>query len=125
MTLAPVLTALDVCDLETIGRTSGQARVVEIWFAADPARDRIYFLSGGRDDAHWLRNLRLQAAVRVRLGERWYAGRAEEIEGSADEALARRLLATKYEAWREGRPLSAWARDSLPVALDLDRVASA
>ncbi len=119
MTLDPGLAALDVCDLETIGRTSGQVRVVEMWFAADPARDRIYLLSGGRDDAHWLRNLRLHRAVRIRLGSRWYGGDAEEIEGGRDEALARRLLAAKYEAWREGRPLSAWARESLPVAIDL------
>jgi hypothetical protein len=36
-----------------------------------------------------------------------------------DEHLACRLLAAKDQAWREGRPLSAWARDSLPVAVDL------
>jgi len=39
-----------VCRLETIGRTSGQPRELEIWFAADG--DRVYLLSGGRDDAH-------------------------------------------------------------------------
>jgi len=41
------------------------------------------------------------------------------IEGEPDEMLARRLLAAKYQGWREGRLLSAWARTSLPVAIDL------
>ena len=34
--------------------------------------------------------------------------------------IARRLLAAKYEDWREGRRLSAWARESLPVRVDLE-----
>ena len=114
------LKAESVCDVETIGRRSGRARVVEIWFAADPLRDRIYLLSGGREAAHWVRNMRAQRRVRVRFGGQWFPGVASEIEGEEDEALARQLLAAKYQAWREGRPLSGWARRSLPVAIDLD-----
>jgi deazaflavin-dependent oxidoreductase (nitroreductase family) len=107
----------DVCDLETIGRTSGEPRVIEIWFAADG--DRLYLLSGGRDDAHWVRNLRLNPSVRVRIGRRWYRGHAREIEGDPDEQHAREMLAAKYQGWSQGRRLSAWARQSLPVAIDL------
>jgi hypothetical protein len=40
----------------------------------------------------------------------------------ADDGLARRLLATKYQGWQEGRALSAWACESLPVAIDLGGV---
>lgn len=108
---------LGVCDLETMGRTSGQARVIEIWFAAEG--DRIYLLSGGRDAAHWVRNLQHTPRVRVRLGKRWYVGSARVIEGAPDEQRARELLATKYQGWRAGRRLSQWARESLPVAIDL------
>jgi deazaflavin-dependent oxidoreductase (nitroreductase family) len=108
-----------VCDLETTGRVSGMPRVVEMWFAADPNRDRIYVLSGGRDRAHWVRNLRQEPAVRVRIGRREFAGRGAEIEGGADDVLARRLLAAKYQGWSLGDELSGWARDSLPVAIDL------
>ena len=106
-----------VCRLETVGRTSGRPREIEIWFAADG--DRVFLLSGGRDDAHWVRNLRVEPRVRVRVGGRWYPGIARELEGDPDETRARRLLAAKYQGWREGRPLSDWARDSLPVAIDL------
>jgi deazaflavin-dependent oxidoreductase (nitroreductase family) len=107
----------DVCDLETIGRTSGEPRIIEIWFAADG--DRIYLLSGGRDDAHWVRNLQKEPRVRVRIGRRWHAGIARTIEGETDEQHARELLAAKYQGWSPGRRLSGWARGSLPVAIDL------
>jgi len=117
----PTISATDAkrsaCYLATIGRTSGQPREIEIWFAADG--DRVYFLSGGRDDAHWVRNLRVDPRVRVRIGREWFSGVAREIEGQADEAKARQLLAAKYQGWREGRPLSEWASESLPVAIDV------
>ncbi|HEX2222172.1 MAG TPA: nitroreductase family deazaflavin-dependent oxidoreductase [Candidatus Limnocylindria bacterium] len=119
MALDPNLARLAVCDVETIGRVSGVPRRIEIWFAADPRRDRIYLLSGGRDRAHWVRNIRRDPAVRVRIGGQWFAGAASEVEGGPDEALARRLLAAKYYGWSEGRPLSRWARTALPIAIDL------
>jgi hypothetical protein len=43
------------------------------------------------------------------------------VEADHEDALARRLLAAKYQGWQEGRPLSAWARESLPVAVDLSQ----
>jgi deazaflavin-dependent oxidoreductase (nitroreductase family) len=121
MVLEAALARLSMCDVETIGRTTGRPRRIEIWFAADPERDRIYLLSGGREQAHWVRNIRRDGRVRVRLGGRWFEGHAAEIEGGPDDPLARRLLAAKYEGWVDGRSLSAWARDSLPVAIDLLR----
>jgi deazaflavin-dependent oxidoreductase (nitroreductase family) len=106
-----------VCRLETIGRTTGRPREIEIWFAADS--DRVYLLSGGRDDAHWVRNLRVDPRARIKLGGRWFNGTAREIEGEAEDPVARRMLAAKYQAWREGQPLSEWAAESLPVAIDI------
>lgn len=117
--LARDLAELDVCDLETIGRVSGRAHVLEMWFAADSARHRIYVLSGGRDEADWVRNIRRNGGVRVRFARRWFVGTAELIEDAADEPLARRLLAAKYQGWTEGGALSGWARRSLPVAINL------
>jgi deazaflavin-dependent oxidoreductase (nitroreductase family) len=119
MALGSELTRLAVCELETIGRRSGEPRRIEIWFAADPERDRIYLLSGGRDQAHWVRNIRRNGRVRVRIGSRWFDGQAAEVMGGADDGLARRLLAAKYQGWVDGSSLSAWARDSLPIAVDL------
>ncbi|HEY7600682.1 MAG TPA: nitroreductase family deazaflavin-dependent oxidoreductase [Candidatus Limnocylindrales bacterium] len=119
MALDPRLAERSTCRLETVGRRSGRRHEIVIWFAADPERERIYLLSGGREAADWVRNLRQAPQVRVRLGGRWLAGTASEIEDGPDDGLARRLLAAKYEGWAEGRRLSSWARNSLPVAIDL------
>lgn len=107
-----------VCHLQTTGRTSGRPRTIEIWFATDG--ERIYLLAGGRDRAHWVRNLGADPRVRVRIGGRTLDGRAQVIEGEQREPLARRLLAAKYQGWSEGRPLSRWAAGSLPVEIVVD-----
>jgi deazaflavin-dependent oxidoreductase (nitroreductase family) len=113
------MAAAGVCLLETIGRATGRPRIIEIWFAANDARSTVYFLSGGRDRAHWVRNLRNLPDVRVRLGDDWFAGRGRILEGGNEELRARRLVAARYQGWREGKPFSSWARESLPVAVDL------
>jgi deazaflavin-dependent oxidoreductase (nitroreductase family) len=102
-----------VCHLQTIGRTSGRPRTIEIWFATDG--ERVYLLAGGRDRAHWVRNLRARPRVRLRIGGRTIEGHARVIERGPREEEARRLLATKYQGWTDGAPLSAWAAGSLPV----------
>ena len=108
----------DVCYLQTKGRVSGRPRTIEIWFATDGSR--IYLLSGGRDRAHWVRNLIAEPRVKVRVAGETISGTARVIEGEPDEILARRLLAAKYQGWSEGRRLSAWARGSLQVAITPD-----
>ncbi|TMC76771.1 MAG: nitroreductase family deazaflavin-dependent oxidoreductase [Chloroflexi bacterium] len=83
------LTNEDFAYLTTTGRRSGRAHTVEIWFAF---RDgRVYLLSGGGDRADWVRNLRKNPTVRVRIDQ----------------------------DWRDGKRLSGWARTALPVAIDL------
>lgn len=110
-----------VCDLETIGRRSGEPRRLEIWFAADG--DRVYLLAGGRDGAHWVRNLRADPRARLHIGPRSYTGSARVIDDPADPAdrAAREALAAKYQGWQPGRALSEWARTSLPVVIDLSK----
>ena len=117
--LDPTLAAADVCDLETIGRVSGQPRVVELWFATSPDGHRVYLLSGGRDASDWVKNIRAGGAVRLSVGGQWFRGTGRWIEGEADDLLARQLLDAKYHGWQEGRRLTRWARESLPVAVDL------
>ena len=119
MIIDPGHAAAGVCYLETIGRATGLPREIEIWFAVDG--DTIYLLSGGRDHAHWVRNLRRDPRARVRIRDRWYGGTARELEGGPDEGRAREALAAKYQGWAPGRPLSEWARTSLPVAIDVSQ----
>ncbi|HEV8535233.1 MAG TPA: nitroreductase family deazaflavin-dependent oxidoreductase [Candidatus Limnocylindria bacterium] len=109
----------DFAYLTTTGRRTGRPHTIEIWFAV---RDgRIYLLSGGRDRADWVRNIRKTSAVRLQIGSRSTAARARVVRaGSSEDDLARQLLDAKYMDWREGKRLSAWAREALPVAIDLN-----
>lgn len=107
-----------VCHLETVGRVTGRRRVVELWFALDGRT--VYFLAGGRDHADWVRNLRREPRVRVRIRGRTFGGLARVVEGEPPERRARELVAAKYQGWRPGRGLSSWAAGSLPVAVELD-----
>jgi len=51
--------------LTTVGRRTGRAHRIEIWFAA---RDgRLYLLAGDRERADWVRNLQANARVTVEL----------------------------------------------------------
>jgi deazaflavin-dependent oxidoreductase (nitroreductase family) len=68
------LGALDYCYLTTVGRVSGDAHEIEIWFALHDGF--LYLLSGGLDGSDWVKNLRANADVTVRLGAETRAARA-------------------------------------------------
>jgi deazaflavin-dependent oxidoreductase (nitroreductase family) len=108
----------DFCYLTTIGRRTGEPHIIEIWFASE-SEMTIFLLSGGGDRSDWVKNLRADPSVHVRIGDREWEGNARLVEDEAEEHRARRLLASKYQAWREGKPLSGWATTALPVAIDL------
>jgi len=107
------------CYLTTTGRTTGRPHEIEIWFGV---RDgRLYLLSGGGDRSDWVRNLRADPRVSVRIGDRAWDARAWVVKDPEEDAAARRLLAAKYQGWREGAPLSRWAGTALPVAIEPER----
>jgi deazaflavin-dependent oxidoreductase (nitroreductase family) len=110
---------LDVCYLTTTGRKSGRPRTIEIWFAVGGKSRTVYLLSGGGDQADWVKNLMQKRQVTVRLGDRNFTGSARILEEGEEDARARRMLAAKYQGWSEGKRLSGWARTSLAVAIDL------
>jgi deazaflavin-dependent oxidoreductase (nitroreductase family) len=103
--------------LTTIGRASGRPHEIEIWFAADGRS--VYFLSGGRDRADWVRNLRRTAHVTVRIGGHTVMGTARVISpASAEDGHARDLVWRKYTG--PGDDLRSWRDIALAVAVDLD-----
>jgi deazaflavin-dependent oxidoreductase (nitroreductase family) len=115
--LDPSLAEEDFCYLATTGRVSGQPRTIEIWFALEGST--LYMLSGGRDRSNWVRNLKREPVVGVRIRDTVLRGRARVVDEDGEEdALARRLLLDKYDP-NYGGDLSDWARESLPVAVDL------
>jgi len=109
--------AAPVCYLETIGRTTGKPHEIEIWFASDGAT--IWMLSGGGDRADWVRNLRHNPAVRVRIGQDWLTGTASVITNLSDDRIAREQVAAKYYGLRDGELPDEWSRTSLPVTIPL------
>ena len=108
---------VDFCYVTTTGRRTGKRHRIEIWFAAAPERDTIYLLSGGRDRADWVRNLRATPECVVHLGARTYASHARVIEGTDEDELARTLVHDKYA---QGDDLARWRAEALPVAIDLE-----
>jgi deazaflavin-dependent oxidoreductase (nitroreductase family) len=108
----------DFAYLTTTGRRSGKSHTIEIWFGLNGGR--VYLLSGGGDSADWVRNVRKMPRVRLRIGTRTATGTARVLRaGTKEDERARRLLDGKYQGWREGKRLSSWARNALPVAIEL------
>jgi len=105
------------CYLTTRGRITGRPHEIEIWFSLVPERRTLYMLAGGGDRADWVKNLRREPAVTVRIAGEELKGTARLVEDAGDDALARRLLVEKYE--RSPGSLSDWRRRALPVAVDL------
>ena len=93
---------------------SGEPHEIEIWFAlADGAA---YMLSGGGDRSDWVKNLRANPAVTIRIGDERRAAVARVVVDADEDALARRLLVEKYRPRYSGE-LDEWGRTSLPIAV--------
>ena len=105
-----------VLDLTTRGRRTGQPRTIEIWFAARGST--IYLLAGGREAAHWVRNIVADPAVSIAIRGRPFVGRGRLVRDPVEGDVARDALVAKYQP-RYGGDLSGWRAASLPVAIEL------
>ena len=111
------LVAESFCYLTTTGRVTGRPHEIEIWFSLVPQTRTLYMLAGGGDRADWVRNLRKEPAVTVRVSGERLKGKARVVEDGEEDELARRLLVEKYA--RSPGSLSDWRRRALPLAVDL------
>jgi deazaflavin-dependent oxidoreductase (nitroreductase family) len=107
---------LDYCYVTTTGRRSGNPHTIEIWFALDG--DRVYLLAGEGDQSDWVRNVRHEPRVGLRLGPDDMICRARVVEDPQEDALARRLILEKYSP-RSSDDLDEWGRTALPVVIEL------
>ena len=107
----------DFCYLTTTGRVTGRPHEIEIWFSLVQERRTLYMLSGGGDRSDWVKNLRRDPGVTVRIAGERFDGRAREARDAKEDELARRLLVEKYES--SPGSLGNWRRRALPVAVDL------
>ncbi len=76
-------------------------------------------MSGGRERADWVKNIRHDPSVSMRIASTTFTGDARVVAPGDEDIRVRELLAAKYQQWRPGLPLSDWARTSLPVAIDV------
>lgn len=125
MTVDPVLpdpllvdaTDDDYCYLTTRGRVTGTPHEIEIWFARSGST--LYLMAGAGDRSDWVRNLRADPGVTVRLRDVTFAATARVVEPGGDEdALARRIVTDKFQPRYHG-DLAEWRARSLPVALEV------
>ena len=107
---------LDYCYVTTTGRRTGSPHTIEIWFALH--EDTVYLLSGGGEASDWVKNVRVDRTVGLRLGDRDMICRARIVEDEQEDELARRLLVEKY-AVRYADDLEEWSRTALPLAIEL------
>jgi deazaflavin-dependent oxidoreductase (nitroreductase family) len=108
----------DFCYLTTQGRVSGRPHEIEIWFALDG--QTLYLLSGGGDRSDWVRNLRAEPAVTVRVRDTTYSATARLVEDGEESERGRGLVFDKYQPRYSGS-LERWRRESLLVAIDVHR----
>jgi deazaflavin-dependent oxidoreductase (nitroreductase family) len=107
----------DFCYLTTRGRITGDLHEIEIWFAR--IDDTFYLLSGGGEHSDWVRNLRANSSVNIRVDGTTYPATARVVEeGTEEERTARQLVFDKYQP-RNGGDLTRWRHAALPVAVDL------
>src|SRR5215210_6895110 len=106
----------DFCYLTTSGRRTGRPHEIEIWFALDG--ETIYLLSGGGERSDWVRNLRADPAVAVRLRHTTYDATARVVDEGAESERGRTLVFDKYQPRYDGS-LERWRRESLLVAADV------
>jgi deazaflavin-dependent oxidoreductase (nitroreductase family) len=105
----------DFCYITTTGRVTGKPHTIEMWFALH--QGVLYILTGGSFRSDTVRNLQRQPAVRVKLGGIEHTAAARVVTEADEDALARRLLLTKYVP-RADEDLASWGQTSLPVAFE-------
>ncbi|HET9531056.1 MAG TPA: nitroreductase family deazaflavin-dependent oxidoreductase [Blastocatellia bacterium] len=99
------LSKLQYLYLTTTGRKTGRPREIEIWFVE--FEGRLYILAELFHRAQWVKNIKEQPRVSVRLGEREMAATARALDKDRDAKAwraAQELAREKY-GWGDGLPV--------------------
>jgi deazaflavin-dependent oxidoreductase (nitroreductase family) len=94
-----------VLRLTTIGRTTGLPREIEIWFVV--SGERFYLFAETGEAAGWVKNIRRNPKVTVRITEWQIDATARVLDRRADSKLWDQVAAIadhKY-GWGEGLPV--------------------
>jgi len=88
--------------LTTIGRISGEPRVIEIWFTE--YLGCFYLIAEQRERASWVRNIQEKPQVKVRVADRQFDATARVVYDDREPKLATAVKAlsdSKY-GWSDG-----------------------
>ena len=91
--------------LTTIGAKTGLPRPIEIWFVVHG--DRFYVFAENREAASWVRNIRRNPAVKIRVGDHETQATARVLDAAADRALWDQVaaMANRKYRWGDGLPV--------------------
>jgi deazaflavin-dependent oxidoreductase (nitroreductase family) len=91
--------------LTTTGRKTGMPREIEIWFVVHGGC--FFLFAETREAANWVKNIRQNPAVTVRIGERKIGATARVLDAPTDHELRNQVAAIarlKY-GWGDGLPV--------------------
>jgi deazaflavin-dependent oxidoreductase (nitroreductase family) len=91
--------------LTTIGRRTGLPREIEIWFVF--YSHRFYLFAETGDGAGWVKNIRRNSRVKVRIGDWQVDAIARVLDRHADRKLWDEVapIADRKYGWGEGLPV--------------------
>ena len=91
--------------LTTVGRRTGLPREIEIWFVL--WCDRLYLFAETREAAGWVKNIRRNPKVKVRIGEWRIDATARVLDPHTDRKLWDQVaaIANRKYGWGDGLPV--------------------
>jgi deazaflavin-dependent oxidoreductase (nitroreductase family) len=107
MTSTSLMSVVDehVLYLTTVGRGTGLPREIEIWFVV--WCERLYLFAETREAAGWVKNIRRNPNVTVRIGE-WHSdATARVLDRYTDRKLWDQVaaIALRKYGWADGLPV--------------------
>src|SRR5712691_9666593 len=99
------LAGKQVLHLTTIGRLSGRPGEIEIWFIV--CREKFYLFSEHREAAGWVKNIRRNRNVSVRIGRHRITAVARVLDYRRDRQLWDEVqaIADRKYGWGDGLPV--------------------
>jgi deazaflavin-dependent oxidoreductase (nitroreductase family) len=107
------LAKLQFIYVTTIGRKTGLAREIEIWFVE--RQGKFYILAEHFFKANWVQNIQNNPRLQVRLGNKTFSATGRILDEQSDANIwqaAQQLCHEKY-GWGEGLPVEITADDAL------------
>ena len=91
--------------LTTTGSRTGLPREIEIWFVV--CCERFYLFAETGEAAKWVKNIRRNPKVTIRIGERQIGATARVLDRHADRELWDRVaaIADRKYGWGDGLPV--------------------